>query len=157
MTTSDDLFPAPPLRLTRKTPREKAYQDNLVARLLTLDCVRGVLRLNSGATTYGGPERRKSFVAWYRLKTVGFAALAQSRWFDAPKELTAGLPDLMVLLVGGKIAWIEVKRPGEKPRASQETAIRYLRLAGFPVLVWTAVDSWEGNYQEALAFVRASA
>ncbi len=48
---------------------------------------------------------------------------------------TAGMPDRMVLLPGGRIAFVEVKAPGEKPRALQGKRHRQLRDLGFHVLV----------------------
>lgn len=43
-----------------------------------------------------------------------------------------GFPDLM-LLKDGKASFIEVKRPGEKPRPLQEFRIKELRSLGFDV------------------------
>lgn len=45
-----------------------------------------------------------------------------------------GFPDLM-LLKDGEILFVEVKRPGEKPRPLQEYRIAELREAGFEVIV----------------------
>lgn len=45
-----------------------------------------------------------------------------------------GFPDLM-LLKDGKVSFVEVKRPGEKPRPLQEYRIRELRDMGFDVEV----------------------
>ncbi len=42
-----------------------------------------------------------------------------------------GLPDRLVLLPGGKCAFVEVKRPGEKPRPIQVKRIKQLRKLGF--------------------------
>lgn len=49
----------------------------------------------------------------------------------------SGLPDLM-LLKDGQVRFIEVKRPGEKPRPLQEYVIGQLRDAGFRVDVMTS-------------------
>ena len=46
-----------------------------------------------------------------------------------------GMPDRLVLLPGGKIAFVEVKRPGEKPRPLQESRHGMLRRLGFQVFV----------------------
>ena len=43
-----------------------------------------------------------------------------------------GFPDVM-LLKDGKASFIEVKRPGEKPRPLQEFRIKELRSLGFDV------------------------
>jgi hypothetical protein len=42
-----------------------------------------------------------------------------------------GFPDRMVLLPGGKIAFIELKRPGKEPRKAQWVWINRLRRLGF--------------------------
>ena len=56
----------------------------------------------------------------------------------APKWVSPGLdgvPDRIVLLPGGRIAFAELKAPGKKPRPLQEVRIRHLRKLGFPVYV----------------------
>ena len=45
------------------------------------------------------------------------------------------MPDRMVLLPNGKIGFVEVKAPGEKPRALQLARHRMLRKLGFLVFV----------------------
>lgn len=47
-----------------------------------------------------------------------------------------GFPDLM-LLKDGKASFIEVKRPGQKPRPLQECRLNELRKAGFEAIVLT--------------------
>ena len=46
-----------------------------------------------------------------------------------------GMPDRLVLLPRGKIAFVEVKRHGEKPRPLQEAQHGLLRRLGFAVYV----------------------
>jgi hypothetical protein len=46
-----------------------------------------------------------------------------------------GMPDRLVLLPDGKIAFIEVKAPGKKPRPLQLARHRLLRELGFQVFV----------------------
>ena len=46
-----------------------------------------------------------------------------------------GMPDRLVLLPMGRIAFVEVKRYGEKPRPLQEARHGMLRRLGFPVYV----------------------
>ena len=46
-----------------------------------------------------------------------------------------GMPDRMVLLPNGKIGFVELKAPGEKPRALQLARHRMLRKLGFLVFV----------------------
>ena len=46
-----------------------------------------------------------------------------------------GMPDRMVLLPNGRVGFVEVKAPGEKPRPLQLARHRLLRSLGFPVKV----------------------
>ena len=49
-----------------------------------------------------------------------------------------GMPDRLVLLPDGKIAFVEVKSPGQKPRPLQIRRHEQLRKLGFPVFVLDA-------------------
>ena len=53
----------------------------------------------------------------------------------------AGVPDRIVLLPGGQVLFIELKRPGETQRPLQVHVAQQLRILGFPVEV---VDSEQG-------------
>lgn len=46
-----------------------------------------------------------------------------------------GMPDRLVLLKGGRMAFVEVKAKGKKPRPLQEARHRKLRELGFRVYV----------------------
>ena len=46
-----------------------------------------------------------------------------------------GMPDRIVLLPGGHMAFVEVKAPGKVPRPLQEARHRMLRKLGFKVYV----------------------
>ncbi len=48
---------------------------------------------------------------------------------------TDGMPDRMVLLPDGKLSFVEVKAPGEKPRPLQIRRHEQLRKLGFRVAV----------------------
>ncbi|KKX56355.1 VRR-NUC domain-containing protein [Brevibacillus borstelensis] len=52
-----------------------------------------------------------------------------------------GVPDRIVLLPGGRIAFVELKAPGKKPTALQVNQQRYIAGLGMPVMV---ADSKEG-------------
>ena len=61
----------------------------------------------------------------------------------APKFVSPGfdgMPDRIVLMAGGKIAFVEVKAPGKKPRPLQVKRHKLLRALGFRVYV---LDSFE--------------
>lgn len=63
------------------------------------------------------------------VKTAGGLALKfASPGFD-------GVPDRLALLPGGRMAFVEVKAPGEKPRPLQLSRHRLLRRLGFKVYV----------------------
>lgn len=47
----------------------------------------------------------------------------------------SGMPDRLVLLPGGRMAFVEVKAPGRAPRPLQEARHRTLRRLGFRVFV----------------------
>ena len=46
-----------------------------------------------------------------------------------------GMPDRLLLLPGGKLAFVEVKAPGERPRPLQVHRMEQLRRMGFKVYV----------------------
>lgn len=63
------------------------------------------------------------------VKAVGGVAVKfTSPGFD-------GMPDRLALLPGGRMAFVEVKAPGEKPRPLQEARHLMLRHLGFRVYV----------------------
>ncbi len=45
---------------------------------------------------------------------------------------TSGLPDRLLLMPGGIVAFVEVKAPGKKPRALQQVQMRRLKQLGAP-------------------------
>ncbi len=53
---------------------------------------------------------------------------------------TAGVPDRIILMPKGHIAFVEVKAPGEKPRPLQLSRHRLLRKLGFKVYVLDNMD-----------------
>ena len=56
----------------------------------------------------------------------------------------AGVPDRLILLVIAKIAFVEVKAPGKKPRRLQIKRHEELRQLGFRVYVLDNVDDIGG-------------
>ena len=61
--------------------------------------------------------------------------------FTSPE--TAGVPDRIVLMPEGRIAFVELKAPGEKPRKLQLSRHRLLRRLGFKVYVLDALEDIE--------------
>lgn len=53
----------------------------------------------------------------------------------------SGAPDRVCVFPGGRVAFVELKAPGEKPRPLQEKRLRQLRELGCQTCV---VDSMEG-------------
>ena len=51
-----------------------------------------------------------------------------------------GLPDRLVLMPDGKMAFVELKAPGRKPRPVQRVRIRQLVAMGYGVYVVDSVD-----------------
>ena len=59
-----------------------------------------------------------------------------------------GVPDRLLLLMGGKVAFVEVKAPGEKPRPLQVHRMEQLRRMGFKVFVVDGVEQIGGIIDE---------
>ena len=62
-----------------------------------------------------------------------------------------GVPDRIVLLPGRKIAFVELKAPGRKPRPQQIKRMRQLECLGFPVYVIDGVEQIGGVLDEICA------
>ena len=58
-----------------------------------------------------------------------------------------GVPDRLLLFMGGKVAFAEVKAPGEKPRPLQEHRMEQLRGLGFRVYVVDSLDAVQNIVQ----------
>lgn len=77
-------------------------------------------------------------------KRGGMAPKFTSPGFD-------GMPDRIVLLPGGRMAFVEVKAPGKIPRPLQEARHRLLRSLGFQVYVLDDADQIGGVLDEICA------
>ncbi len=64
-----------------------------------------------------------------------------------------GVPDRLAILPGGKMAFVEVKAPGKKPRPLQLARHRLLRQLGFKVYV---LDD-EGQIQKIISEIGGDA
>jgi len=54
---------------------------------------------------------------------------------------TAGMPDRIIILPGGKMGFVEVKAPGQKPRPLQNLQHKKLRNLDVPVYVLDSPDT----------------
>ena len=61
---------------------------------------------------------------------------------------TAGVPDRIILMPGGRIAFVEVKAPGEKTRPLQLSRHRLLRRLGFKIYVLNNIEEIGGIIDE---------
>lgn len=55
----------------------------------------------------------------------------------------AGVPDRVVLLPDGKMAFVELKAPGKKPRALQRYRMKQIEDLGFRVVVLDEIEKIE--------------
>lgn len=88
-----------------------------------------------------------------REKTIErkLAEAARAKGGLAPKFTSPGLdgmPDRIVLMPGGRMAFVEVKAPGKTPRPLQEARHRQLRGLGFKVYVLDSEDGIGGIIDE---------
>lgn len=59
-----------------------------------------------------------------------------------------GMPDRLILMPGGRMAFVEVKAPGRKPRPLQESRHSMLRRLGFRVYVLDSREQIGGILDE---------
>lgn len=62
-----------------------------------------------------------------------------------------GIPDRLVLLPGGRCVFVELKRPGEKPRKVQMLRMKQLRKLGFKTDVADSYESIDELLSEVMA------
>jgi hypothetical protein len=55
-----------------------------------------------------------------------------------------GMPDRLVMFPGGRITFVEVKAPGEKPRPLQLSRMKLLRRLGFKAFVLDDIEQIGG-------------
>ena len=58
------------------------------------------------------------------------------------------MPDRLVLLPSGRMAFVELKAPGKKPRALQLARHRLLRRLGFQVYVIDGIEQIDSVLEE---------
>ena len=77
--------------------------------------------------------------------------MAKSRGGIAPKFVSpsfVGMPDRLILMPGGMMAFAELKAPGMKPRALQVARHEMLRRLGFRVYVIDGIEQIGGILDE---------
>lgn len=65
-------------------------------------------------------------------------------WFKWSSPSTKGIPDRICILPGGKVLFVELKRPGGKPTKLQAAMIRKLEKQGCDAYVVDNTAQWEG-------------
>ena len=77
--------------------------------------------------------------------------MTKSRGGITPKFVSpsfAGMPDRLILMPGGMMAFAELKAPGMTPRALQMARLRMLRKLGFRVYVIDGIEQIGGILDE---------
>lgn len=92
-----------------------------------------------------GSEKQIETVLRHLVKKLGGMAMK----FVSPG--LDGVPDRIILLPEKKIAFVELKAPGGKPRPLQVKRIRQLETLGFPVYVIDSVEQIGGVLSEICA------
>ena len=100
------------------------------ARLTPNKKIEGVILMaNRNKNTDKMREKQLEHIFLMALRRVGGLALK----FVSPGF--SGVPDRLVLIPDGKVAFVEVKAPGQHPRPLQTARHRQLRQLGFKVYV----------------------
>ena len=63
-----------------------------------------------------------------------------------------GMPDRLLLMPGGRMAFVEVKAPGKEPRPLQTHRHKQLRALGFPVFVLDNPEQVSWILEEVVAW-----
>lgn len=125
-------------------------QDFSYGALGELKGVERPLNTRSGALTYACareacPERAVEAALRDATKALG------GMCWKLSSPGTAGVPDRLVLLPGGRVGFVECKTTGAKPRPQQVRRLEQLARLGFTALVLDHVD----DVEEVLNAIRA--
>lgn len=80
-----------------------------------------------------------------------FVKAVEARGGICPKWVSPGLdgvPDRIAMLPEGKIGFVELKKPGERPRKLQEARFRQFEKIGYHVFVCDRVELIDGILNE---------
>ena len=93
--------------------------------------------------SYSG--KREKEIEQVLVRSVKAAGGICPKWVSPGYD---GMPDRIILMPGGKIAFAEVKAPGKKPRPLQASRHRLLRRLGFKVYVIDSAEQIGGIIDE---------
>ena len=89
-------------------------------------------------------NKRVSFIEKKLVQEVKKRGGLCEKWISG----TSGWPDRIVILPAGKIGFVEVKAPGEKPRALQKSRHRLLEKMGFHTYILDGIEQIGGILDE---------
>lgn len=67
------------------------------------------------------------------------------KWVSPGRD---GVPDRVVLLPGGRVVFVELKAPGEKPRPKQKYVMELMRALGMDVRVIDSIEAVHAFVEE---------
>lgn len=88
---------------------------------------------------------REKTVEWKLVRAVKAAGGICPKWVSPGFD---GMPDRIVLLPHGRMAFVEVKAPGEKPRPLQKSRHELLKALDFRVYVLDSPEQIGGIIDE---------
>lgn len=88
---------------------------------------------------------RERYVEQQLVRAVRARGGVCAKWVSPGLD---GVPDRIVLLPGGRIAFVEVKAPGERPRALQIARMEQLRRLGYKCYVCDGTEQIDGILED---------
>lgn len=83
-------------------------------------------------------------------KTLTRAAKSRRVWALKSEILARGFPDRILLAPGGRVSFVELKRPGQKLRPAQAVVAKWLRKLGFLVVKLETPEEVKAFFREWL-------
>ena len=81
-------------------------------------------------------------------RVVRYAKSRQCLCYKFSSPAHRGVPDRLVIAPGGRVGFLELKRPGEQPTALQLSTLNQIRLKG-------ATADWADSFEAAKLFIDA--